>query len=143
MKIEDILAEWEIDSTIDDTELALENIKIPKLHHKYLRIMSNERLVLRAFQEKFLVLKKDKRQFYLHGPVGGEPENWSLPYFGKVHKPDIDLYIDSDEDMQNLETKIIIQKQKIDEVESILKTIMYRNQLLRNIIDWKKFQAGM
>lgn len=142
MKLDEIHELWAVDSQIDETEMTLENINIPKLHAKYLKILSAERQILRIATNQYNILKLKKTEFYTQGPTGGEPEHWKMPTAGRVLKQQIDLYLDADEDLQKLENKVYFQKQKIDELESIIKTIIYRNQILKNITEWKKFLAG-
>ena len=50
MNINDIYELWEIDSHFERDELTEETLKIPKLHSKYLRILSEERLRIKTFE---------------------------------------------------------------------------------------------
>jgi hypothetical protein len=50
MKLEQIFAEWEKDSNIDQTELGEESLKISKLHHKYFQILTYERVQHRKLE---------------------------------------------------------------------------------------------
>jgi len=60
MKLDEILDTWAEDCNMDRTELGEEALKIPKLHSKYLRTYTEERLLLRRMEEerKQLVLLK-------------------------------------------------------------------------------------
>ena len=58
MKLEEIYELWEKDSEINPSFISEEAIKIPKLHNKYYKIFSNERLSLRK-------LETDYKQLYL------------------------------------------------------------------------------
>ena len=57
MKLDDIYVEWGTDSEIDSTELGNEALKIPKLHNKYFKIYTHEKLILRKFETQFKQLK--------------------------------------------------------------------------------------
>ena len=55
MKLEEILNLWQKDVEIDKSHLDVEILNIPKLHHKYLKILSQERLIYKELDRK----KKD------------------------------------------------------------------------------------
>ena len=44
--------------------------------------------------------------------------------------------------MIDKQEKIEYQKEKINYLESIIKTVVNRNFLIKNIIDWRKFTSG-
>ena len=58
MKLEEIFGEWEKDSKVDRTELGDVALNIPKLHHKYFKLFSHERLLLRKLEQDMKKLKK-------------------------------------------------------------------------------------
>ena len=53
-----------------------------------------------------------------------------------------DIFLESDKDTIDIQEKIAYQKEKIEYLESIIKTIVNRNFLIKNIIDWRKFTSG-
>lgn len=143
MKLEDIFSEWEIDSKIDITELGEESLKISKLHHKYFRILSNERMHYKKLEAELKMLKLEKHEFYTQGPTKETVEKgWQLPAVGKILRSDVNNYIDSDRDMVNLSLKIGMQLEKIDLLESIIKVIINRGYNLKVALDWEKFKMG-
>lgn len=142
MKIEEIFKEWEQDSNIDHTELGRESLKIPKLHHKYYQIYIKEKLLLRKFEADLKQLKLDKYEFYTQGPHKETPKDWQLPAIGKVLKNDVNTYMDADKEIIALSLKIGYQMEKIDLLDSIIKSIATRNFIIKNGIDWAKFQVG-
>ena len=58
------------------------------------------------------------------------------------NKLDLDRFLNSDKDMIDMQEKIEYQKEKINYLESIIKTVVNRNFLIKNIIDWRKFTSG-
>jgi hypothetical protein len=60
----------------------------------------------------------------------------------RILKQDLSIYIDSDEDLQRIQAKIDIQKQKASFLESAIKTITNRGFLIKNAIDWERFKVG-
>lgn len=134
---------WESDTKIDKTELGDEALTIPKLHSKYYNILIKERLLLRKLESEMKQLKLDKFEFLTQGPnEETKQKGWKLPPRGMILKGDIPMYIDADQDMINLSLKIGMQHEKIDFLDSIIKTIINRNFIIKNVIEWQKFTMG-
>jgi len=143
MKIEDILENWKSDVAIDRTELGDEALKIPKLHHKYYQMLVNERLVLRKLDSELKQLKLDKYEFLTQGPnEETKDKGWRLPAKGMILKGDIPMYLEADDDIVNISLRIGMQQEKIELLDSIVKSIMNRNFVIKNAIDWQKFTMG-
>jgi hypothetical protein len=143
MKIEDILDEWGRDVEIDRTELGEESLKIPKLHHKYLKIMIHEKMRLRKLEYDMKALKLEKYEFFSQGPTKEQKEaGWVLPAKGIVLKQEVPMYLEADKEIVDMSIKIGVQQEKVELLESIMKTIMNRNFILKNAIDFVKFTAG-
>jgi len=144
MKFEDIFAVWEKDSTIDRTELADESLKIPKLHHKYYTIFVAEKAALRKLEADMKKLKLDKHEFFTLGPnEETKDKGWRLPARGMILKADLPLYMEGDQDIIDLSLKIGMQQEKVEFLESILKTFQTRGYIIKNAIDFVKFSMGV
>ena len=143
MKIEEIFEYWEQDSQIDKTELGDAALNIPKLHHKYFQLLVNEKMQLRKLEAEFKRLKLDKYEFLTQGPnEDTKDKGWKLPPKGMILKGDIPMYMEADEDIINISLKIGLQQEKVELLDSIIKTIINRNFVIRNAIDWQKFTMG-
>lgn len=143
MKIEEIFEQWEKDSQIDKTELGDAALNIPKLHHKYFQLLVNEKMQLRKLEAEFKRLKLDKYEFFTQGPnEETKHKGWKLPPKGMILKGDIPMYMEADEDIINISLKIGLQQEKVELLDSIIKTIINRNFVIRNAIDWQKFTMG-
>lgn len=143
MNIDEILEQWQDDVNVDKTELGDEALKIPKLHHKYYQIYVKEKLILRKYDSDLKRLKLDKYEFLTQGPNEETKEKgWKLPPKGMILKGDIPMYLDADEDVINLSLKIGLQQEKIELLESIIKTIINRGFLIKSAIEWQKFTMG-
>ena len=144
MKLEDIHEMWSQDSKIDHTELSHEALRIPQLHHKYLRVYTNEKLLLRKYEADLKRLRLDKYEFYTQGPT---PETqalgWKLPPVGRVIKSDVNNYIDSDNDIIERTLKIGLQQEKVELLDSIIRSLNNRGYLIKSAIDFEKFKVGM
>lgn len=143
MTFEEILAFWEKDSFIDKSELATESLNIPKLHHKYYSIYISEKANLRKLEADFKVLKFEKYEFYTQGPnEDTKDKGWRMPAKGIILKADIPMYMESDAEIINLSLKVGIQQEKVDLLESIIKSFNTRGYIIKNAIDFTKFTMG-
>lgn len=144
MKLEDIFEEWNEDSRIDKTELGDELIKIPILHNKYYKILSAERLLLKSYENKMKQLKLDKYEFFTQGPnEESEKLGWKLPPKGMILKADLPMYMDADPDIIKLSLKIGLQQEKIEFLDSIIRSLTNRGYNLKSAVDWQKFINGV
>lgn len=142
MKLDEIFEEWKVDSDIDRTELGNEALKIPKLHHKYYQIFTNERLILRKFEADYKQLKLGKYEFYTMGPNEDTSPHWKLPPRGMLLKADVPMYMEADKEMVELSLKIGLQQEKVELLESIIKSLINRGFQIKSAIEWTKFTMG-
>ena len=143
MKFEEVFEEWKKDSDIDRTDLGNESLKIPRLHHKYYMILVAERTALKSLEAQFKQLKLEKYEFYTQGHTEEtRSKGWTLPPRGIILKPDIPMYIESDKDIIDLSLKIGLQQEKVEFVESIVKSFQTRGYIIKNAIDFAKFTMG-
>ena len=59
-----------------------------------------------------------------------------------ILKTDIDKFIDSDDDIIKLSNRILLQKEKVNYLENVVKIINNRQWSIRSAIDWLKFTSG-
>lgn len=144
MKLEEIHAEWAKDSKINPTDLANESLNTPKLHGKYLQILSGERLKLKKLKEERKALILSKTEYFMGRLDKEELEQrgWE-PFRLKLLKQDVPSYLEADRDMIRLNLTIGMQEEKVDVLADIIKTIGNRGFQIKNYIDWKKFENGL
>ena len=143
MKIDEILNLWKEDCVIDKTEIGDEAIKIAKLHHKYFQILVNEKFTLKSHEAEMKKLKLEKYEFFTQGPnEDTQKKGWKLPAKGIILKTDIPMYMDADDDIIRISLRIGVQQEKIELLESIIKTIMNRGYNLKVVLEWQKFING-
>lgn len=143
MKLEKIFELWEQDSHVNRDLLDDEALKLSKLHHKYHQIYTNERLILRKYEAELKVLRLEKFEFYTQGPTQEtHAKGWQLPPIGKVLKADANTYVDADKEVIDLSLKIGIQHEKIELLESIIKSVMNRGFQIKTALDFIKFNSG-
>ena len=143
MKLDEILDMWSLDCDIDRTELGQEALKIPKLHSKYLRHYTEERLILRKLEEEKRELIKMKHDYY-RGIMPEEDlkaNGWE-PFQLNVLKSDVPMHIDADQDVIKINLRMAMQSEKVDALESIIKSISNRGYLIKSAVDYEKFKVG-
>lgn len=143
MKLEEIQQSWEKDCIIDRSELGEESLKIPKLHSKYFNMFSTERMLMRKMESDLKKLYRIKYEYY-SGTIDFETlkeYNWE-PNPLKILRSDIAMYMDSDKEYQTLQLKYEYQKEKVEFIENIIKSLTNRGYQIKSAIDWEKFKVG-
>lgn len=143
MKLEEIQLLWERDAQIDRTELGEESLRIPQLHSKYFKIFSQERLLFRKMEADFKQMYKNKYEWY-NGSISEESlkeHEWE-PNPLKILRTDIPMHLEADRDLQSLSLKMEMQKEKVEFVEAIIKSLTTRGFQIKSAIDWERFKMG-
>jgi len=141
MKIDELSAEIQVDSVIDNAELDREALKIPMLHAKYYRFFIDELRHTKALDQKLKEVKRARSDYYLGKADDGVYLDEPLDF--KVLKADLDLYLESDAKYSEILMRRDLQKMKTQMLEDFIKTINNRSFLINNAIAWQKFKAGL
>ena len=134
----------EKDMPIDEACLDKESLNIPRLHNKYLNILQDEKLVLHKYKIDFFKLQKIKWEYY-NGKLDEETlreKGWE-PFQLRILKQDLDLYMNSDDDLVAANSKVHLQEEKVNYLESIIKGLNNRQYHIRDAITWRKFINGV
>lgn len=143
MRLEEIQEHWDKDSCIDRTELGEESLRIPQLHSKYFKMFSSERMLLRKLESDLKEMYKEKHEYY-NGTLDEDTlkaNGWD-PNPLKILRTDIPMFIDGDSDYKQLQLRIEMQKEKVEFVESIIKSLTNRGYQIAQAIAWEKFKVG-
>ena len=143
MEIDDIHDLWNVDSKIDDLELDQESLKIPQLHSKYMRIITEENSILNKMMYAHKMMERDKFEYYT-GKMCDEDlkeRGWE-PLNLKIMKNDVPRYIEGDKDIIRGLMKISDYREKVALLKSIIDSINSRSFIITNAIKWKKFISG-
>lgn len=146
LDLEAILTMWREDSEISEFNLDEESRKTPSLHAKYLELHSITKLKLKRAELDQKTLLKDKWLYY-NGKMDSETiqeKGWDFdPFNGlKILKGDMDHYYDADTDIQRSEERITYLKTIIDTLDEIINNIRWRHSIIKNMIDWRRFESG-
>ena len=143
MTLEEIQTLWDKDSKIDILELGNEAIKISSLHSKYYKILIQERLLLKKYFNEMTSLKAKKFQFFTNGHDEETRDlRWELPPQGKILRADAQMFVEADPDIQKQTLKIAIQTEKVEMVDSIIKSLNARGYNIKTAFDYIRFNAG-
>ena len=146
MNLEQLHAEWKSDSQIEFNKLGVSSVETPKLHAKYLELLSTYKLKLKDAEFKQKELMKNKWLWY-NGKLdqseieklGWDPD----PFDGlRILKGEMQHYVEADPELVASEAKIAYLNTMIETLKEILESIKWRHQTIRNALEWKKFEAG-
>lgn len=146
LDLEKIMEEWAIEGKIPTHQLDETARQTPSLHAKYLKLRQLARLKLDDLKHLQKILLKEKWLYY-NGKMdektlkdkGWEPD----PFNGlRILKGEMDYYYDSDPEIIASEKKIKYYESVDETLTEILEHIKWRHQNIKNVIEWRKFEAG-
>lgn len=142
-QLNDLLEMWRQDSEIDRTEPGKALLDIPKMHSKYLNILSRHRLLSKESEFKYNKMKKLKWEYYTGKLDDDDLKKYGWEPFPFVLKSDITTYLESDEDLNKYLASKTLHDEIVDVCGTILKELNSRTYQLRSFIDWEKFIQGV
>lgn len=144
VNIEALMEEWVNDSGWDETEPARAIANIPKLHSKYLRIMTYHNMVVKKLSGDYNKRRKIKWEYYngdLNNPE--DLQTYGLePMMKKVLRSDIQHYLDSDTELNSILLKKMMHEEISDFCKAVIKELNNRTFQIRAHMDWERFIGG-
>lgn len=140
MKLEEIQSLWGEDSNINRENLDQESTRIPKLHHKYITILSDERRAFKYLLDKRKQLEMTLQDYYT-GKIDGRDigrEPWPV----KEIKEYVTKRVECDKEMVDMNLKLVTQEEKVLYLKEVILNINQRNYQIKNAIDWVKWTGG-
>ena len=147
LTLEQVLEHWKKDCEIDDMELDKSSRETPKLHAKYVELLSMAKLQKQRKEMEFKKLLKDKFMWY-NGKLDKQTmddKGWEYDPFDGMTKPlksDMDYFYEADPQIQALQSQIEYWKTMIDTLSEIVSNITWRHQTISNMIKWRQFTSG-
>ena len=141
MNIETLQEMWKKDSVIDTDLYCEESTKIPQLHMRYMEFFNTYSLMKKEREIEMRRLIREKWLYY----KGKAPSKVykEMPFdFKLTTKEEVNMFIESDEDICKLQYKIDYIEQIINFLEGVLRQIGNRNFQIKNAIEWEKFKNG-
>jgi hypothetical protein len=144
MDLEELKNHITKDSQVDSTELGSEAIRIPQIHGKYLNLLSDFKLLLTKYQNEYAIQRLRKWKIYTGKASQEELESWKEePFDLDILKTDVEKFLEGDENLIKLKSKIAVQEVKVKMVEEFLKALNNRNFTIKSAIDWQKMMNGI
>ena len=142
MKLEELQQEARKDLAIIDQErLDQESFKNQNIKPKWLEYRSRFDQLLIMSKTNHQRMWRQKWEYY--GGKADAKVYAAKPFDIKVLKTDLTMYIQSDDEILELQNKISYYESIIKYIDGVIKSIDNRGWDIRNAQDWKKFEAGM
>jgi hypothetical protein len=142
MNLDQLKEEARTDLAISNQEdLASESLTNQKIKSKYLDHRSKFQLLLQKHNGDYQRMYRQKWEYY-----GGKSDAKiyeTKPFDLKVLKSDLSIYIESDEEIIQIENKIVYLETVCKYVDGVMKAIYGRGWDIKNAIQWKNFEAGL
>ena len=133
-QLDELLEEWRKDSDIDRTEPGKALLDVPKLHSKYLNILSKHRLLAKEAEFKYNKWKKLKWEYYTGKLDDDDLQKYGWEPFPFVLKSDINTYLESDDDLNKYLAAKAVHDEIVEVCGSILKELNSRTYQLRSFM---------
>lgn len=144
VNIEALMEEWSKDAGYDETEPQRAITNIPRLHAKYLRIMTHHNLVVKKLTSDYNFRRKIKWEYY-NGDLNN-PEDLAKyglePMMKKVLRADLSHYLDSDTELNNILLKKVMHEEIVEFCKSVIKELNNRTFQIKAYMDWERFVGG-
>jgi len=142
MTLDELQELWRQDSYIDPDNLHEESLKISKLHSKYYEIYNNLKILRESTRAKYNIVKLDRYNYYTGKADPKVYVEYPFPY--KLREKDaIQRYMDADENLTKMLTKLKYYDIMIEFVVDIIKILSNRTYQIKNSIEFMRFTAGM
>ena len=146
---DNVKAQWQEDSQVDfqfkskqyTEDLAQLSLGIPYQHNKYLNFYNDFSTEKTALEFQYRIKVREKREYY-QGEA--DPEVYKEKPFGQSIKTSekMRVYLESDEDLINIEMKIEFINKALFYLDNVLKMVSNRSFQIKNAIEWEKFING-
>jgi DNA-binding MltR family transcriptional regulator len=88
-------------------------------------------------------LKMKLMSYYLGEMDSEELEEFNRDqFYKKLLKTEVETYIEADDLFIEMNLKVVMQEEKVNYLENVLKSINSRGFQIKNAIDWIKFTHG-
>ena len=141
MTLDELKMEVYLSLKVNDERLDTEALKNQELYAKYLDHKSRFELLLHKAKGDYKKMYREKWEYY-----GGKSDAnvyVTKPFDLKVLKSDLSIYIESDEEIIQIENKIVYLETVCKYVDGVMKAISGRGWDIKNAIQWKNFEAGL
>ena len=141
MTHEELLTEWEKDAEMDKTALDEASLTVSKLHHKYLSILMNIKSKKIALNHKLEAMRKEKELYYSGQATSDVYKD--APFDLKLKtKSGVEKHVNTDPEVVKVLERLEYMEVLQEGVQHILTQIQWRNQHIKNAIDFMRWTSG-
>lgn len=140
MTLEEIHDNWQEDSKIDKSRLSEESLKVHELHHKYLKLFSAERTILKKLKIRHQQLEAQLEDYYggtLDGKEIGRP-----PFQRVLNTAGVKKMVANDPEIIKMNLAMANAEEKVLVLKDIVDAVRFRGNVIKNFIDWMKWTSG-
>ena len=142
MNLDELKKQAKEDLAITEHEnMDQESYKNQLIKPKWLEYKTNYEQLLIMRKTDHQKMWREKWEYY--GGKADAKVYAAKPFDIKVMKTDLQMYIQSDDDILRIQNKIGYFESCVDYCKGVIKSIDNRGWDIRNATDWKKFEAGM
>ena len=134
MNLDDYQKEAEIDVKLDTSHIDRCAAELPTKINKWLRYSNKEKIKLKSFEQD-----RDRIRRGLYAHYAGYSAD---PYQYNIDRVEIKEFINGDENFQDAEQVVTVQKIICDYIRDVVDTLNKSGFSINNYISWQKFQAG-
>lgn len=127
--------------TIDDHDLDTEALKTPKLHTRWLDLLSQSAIRAKSLKSTYNKFYLERWKYY----SGTATDKYYADYGQvnvKIQKSDMSLYLDADEMLCILQDAVEAEQQAVAFCEKVVKEVSSRTFHIKSAIDWRRFTSG-
>jgi len=135
VKLEDLKSELKTDLYIDQQHLADAAANNSLLHQKYSAMTVDLRMQYKRELIEFYRVKKTAYRYYQGYEMTCPPET--------LDARGVKVHIEGDDKVLEIQKRLFVLEEKIKFLEDACQSIVARGFNIRNIIEIKKFQAGL
>lgn len=143
-RIEEIMDEWKLDTSVNKLKLDEELIKVPQIHSKYLAYFVEFKSKRAKALNELNAMKNIKRRYYRGEFTKDDLYNygWNQWQGLKPGSAELNQLFEQDADLNELEVKLELYNTVLASIEYIMKSINSRGYELRTLLDYIKFMEG-
>ena len=131
MDLEELQAMSEIDTDINEHDIAKYTLALPAITSKWLRLLSNARIRYEALEIELNIKRKERGHYF----------RFESDYKFRDNKH-FDELMNGDKVLNTLRAKLVVTAESISFIDGVIKILNATSFNIKNHIEWKKFSSG-
>jgi len=131
MNLKELQEQATIDTTITDENLGEYTLSVPGLTTKWLRYLSEERILFEALEIDMAVKRKARGHYYRFDS--------DFKFKDKAHYEEL---MRGDQVLNQIRAKLVVSTEAINFIEGVIKNLNGASFNIGNYIKWQMFRSG-